>query len=79
MPMATQIIDMVGKITFSEYSTTSRIERGYPDIRYALAAGAIFISNINTSVTVFDDSCEKSCMSIKSNVYSTSFSKLTQR
>lgn len=40
------------------------MERGYPDIRYALAAGAIFISNISTSVTVFDDSCEKSCMSV---------------
>jgi len=57
------------KITFSEYSTTSRIERGYPDIRYALAAGAIFISNISTSVTVFDDSCEKSCMSTMGKEY----------
>lgn len=51
-------------LTLSEYSTTSRIERGNPDIRYALAAGAIFISNINTSVTIFDDNCEKSCISV---------------
>ena len=54
-------------LTFSEYSTTSRIERGYPEIRYALAAGAIFISNINTSVTVFDDNWEKSCISSGEN------------
>lgn len=51
------------KLTLSEYSTTSRIDRGNPDIRYAFAAGAILISNIRTSVTIFDDSCEKSCIS----------------
>jgi hypothetical protein len=36
---------------------------GYPDTRYVLAAGAIFISNISTSVTVLLDSCPKSFIS----------------
>lgn len=51
------------QVTLSEYSTTSRIDRGKPEIKYALAAGAILISSIRTSVTIFDESCEKSCIS----------------
>lgn len=50
-------------ITFSEYSTTSLILRGYPDTRYVLAVGDIFISSISTSVTVLLDNMPKSCIS----------------
>lgn len=38
-----------------------------------LAAGDIFISNINTSVTVFDDNWEKSCMSETNRDYKIKF------
>jgi hypothetical protein len=54
----------VRRLTFSEYSTTSLMFLGYPETRYVLAAGAIFISNISTSVTVLLDSCPKSFISV---------------
>lgn len=54
---------LIDTLTFSWYSTTSRIDLGNPETRYAFAAGAIFISSIKTSVTVLEDNWEKSCIS----------------
>lgn len=49
--------------TLFEYSTTSRMFLGKPEIKNVLAAGDIFNSSINTSVTVLLDSLLKSSIS----------------
>lgn len=54
---------MIKLRTLFVYSTTSRIFLGNPEIKNVLAAGDIFNSNINTSVTVLLDSLLKSSIS----------------